>query len=101
MKEKFEGGDRKTWIRPSRLLWIVLTRISLQKKEWAPNSKLQDEEILALTDTKKLEECKAEFELLTKFMKEVLVDKRERRSLSVYKHRIAMHVDHHESTGSP
>ena len=83
MKEKFEGGDRKTWIRPSRLLWIVLTRISLQKREWTPNSKLQDEEILALTDTKKLEECKAEFEPLTKFLKEVFVDKREKVIVSV------------------
>ena len=83
MKEKFEGGDRKTWIRPSRLMWVVLTRISLQKKEWAPISKLQDEEILALTDTKKLEECKAEFEPWTKFMKEALVDKGEKVIVSV------------------
>ena len=93
MKEKFEGGDRETWIRPSRLLWIVLTRISLQKKEWAPNSKLQDEEILALTDTKKLEECKAEFKLLTKFMKEVLVDKTEGHCQCTIV-RFAMHVDY-------
>ena len=66
LKEKFEGGDRKTSKRPSRKLWTGWTIISLQKKDWAANSQLQGEELLALADTKKLEECKAQFEPLTK-----------------------------------
>ena len=92
-KEKFEGGDWKTSRRLSRMLWIGWTRISLQMKEWAANSKLQGEEILAQADTKKLEECKAEFKLLTKFMKEVLVDKTEGHCQCTIV-RFAMHVDY-------
>jgi hypothetical protein len=32
LKEKFEGGDRKRWIRPSRLLWIVFDENQLAEE---------------------------------------------------------------------